>query len=81
MAIAAMLFTGTATATNGYLTHGVGTKNKSMAGAGTALPQDAIDVANNPAGAAVIGKHREVGLSFLSPDRSYTSSASLAKAS
>jgi len=76
MAIAAMLFTGIATATNGYLTHGVGTKNKSMAGAGTALPQDAIDVANNPAGAAVIGTHREVSFSLFSPMRDYTSSAS-----
>jgi long-chain fatty acid transport protein len=77
-AIASMLFVGAASATNGYLTHGVGTKNKSMAGAGTALPQDAIDVANNPAGAAVIGKHKEVGLSFFSPMRDYTSSESLA---
>jgi long-chain fatty acid transport protein len=35
---------GNAFATNGYFTHGIGTKNKSMAGSGIALPEDAIDV-------------------------------------
>lgn len=78
MAIGSTLFTGTAIATNGYLTHGVGTKNRAMAGAGTANPQDAVDVANNPAGAAVIGRHRQIGLSFFSPDRDYSSSTSQA---
>ena len=29
-----------AVATNGYFTHGYGTANKGMAGAGVALPQD-----------------------------------------
>lgn len=73
-----MLVTVPVFATNGYLTHGVGTKNKGMGGAGTALPQDAIDVANNPAGAAIIGNHKVAGISFFSPRREYTSSASLA---
>ena len=35
---------GNAFATNGYFTHGTGTKNKSMAGPGIALPEDSIDV-------------------------------------
>ncbi len=77
-ALGLILFAGTAAATNGYFTHGIGTKNRGMAGAGTALPQDAIDVANNPAGAAVIGNHMEAGISFFSPQREYTSSPSLA---
>ncbi len=74
--VGSMLVASAAFATNGYLTHGVGTKNKALAGAGTALPQDAMDIANNPAGAAVVGRHREIGLSFFSPMRDYSSSES-----
>ena len=46
-----VLASGSASATNGYFTHGTGTKNKGMAGAGLAMPDDAISVANNPAAA------------------------------
>ena len=45
------LSAGSAYATNGYFTHGLGTKNKGMAGAGLAMPGDTISVANNPAAA------------------------------
>jgi len=41
-------------ATNGYFPHGVGTKNKAMAGAGMALPEDAISIVNNPAVAVLL---------------------------
>ena len=67
-----------ALATNGYFSHGVGTKNKGMAGAGTASPQEAIANAVNPAAAVIMGDKFETGLSIFSPRRSYTASASLA---
>ncbi len=65
-------------ATNGYFTHGTGTKNKGMAGAGLASPEDSISIANNPAAAfAGIGQ-LDAGAALFSPRRSYKSSASLA---
>lgn len=63
-------------ATNGYFTHGNGTKNKAMAGAGTALPEDAIDIVNNPAVATEVGRHFTFGLAVFSPDRSYSTTSS-----
>ncbi len=66
-----------AVATNGYFTHGLGVKNKAMAGAGTAMPEEAISAASNPAAAVMVGSRFEVGASFFSPRRSYESSASL----
>ena len=64
-------------ATNGYFTHGIGTHNKAMAGAGTASPTQAIDAANNPAAAAMVGDRMDAGLSIFSPRRSYKSTDSL----
>ncbi|MFT5482599.1 MAG: long-chain fatty acid transport protein [Halieaceae bacterium] len=64
-------------ATNGYLTHGLGTKNKGMAGAGTASPSEAMSVANNPAAAVMLGSRFDTGLSIFSPARSYETSSSL----
>ena len=48
-AIATLLLTTPLWATNGYFTHGIGTKNKGMAGAWLAMPEDAISVANTAA--------------------------------
>lgn len=67
-----------ATATNGYFTHGTGARNKGAAGAGGASPATAIDIANNPASAALVGERFDFGLSLFSPRRSYTTSTSLA---
>ncbi|MBT8040647.1 MAG: hypothetical protein HKO85_06735 [Xanthomonadales bacterium] len=69
---------GNAFATNGYFTHGTGTKNKSMAGSGIALPEDAIDVANNPAVTPFVGDQLIVGAALFSPIRKYETSASMA---
>jgi long-chain fatty acid transport protein len=63
-------------ATNGYFTHGLGVKNKSMAGAGTAMPDEAIAAASNPAAAVMVDDVFEGGLAVFSPRRSYESSAS-----
>lgn len=65
-------------ATNGYFTHGTGTKNKGMAGAGLALPQDAIDIVNNPASAVWVGESMQIGGALFSPKRSYTAGPSQA---
>jgi long-chain fatty acid transport protein len=65
-------------ATNGYFTHGLGVKNKGMAGAGTALPNEAIAASINPASTAFVDNHFEFGLGLFSPRRSYTASSSLA---
>ena len=70
-------FTQTVSATNGYFTHGLGVKNKALAGAGTAMPSEAISAASNPAAAVMVGDIFEAGLSIFSPRRSYKSSSSL----
>ncbi|MDT8319370.1 MAG: outer membrane protein transport protein [Xanthomonadales bacterium] len=67
---------GTAFATNGYFTHGTGTKTKGMAGSGLAMPEDAIDVTNNPAVAPFVGDQLIFGAALFSPIRNYKSSES-----
>ena len=72
-----LMLAGTASATNGYFTHGTGTKNKGMAGAGMAGATDAIAIANNPAAAIfAIGK-LDAGAALFSPLRSYKTTTSL----
>ncbi len=70
--LAAVVLAPAAGATNGYFTHGYGTTNKGMAGAGVALPQDAMTVATNPAGLAFLDKRYDAGLAFFNPNRQYT---------
>ena len=74
LASAGLTVTGVAHATNGYFAHGYGTKNKGLAGAGVALPQDAMAAATNPAGMAFVGERADVGLALFSPIREYTTS-------
>jgi len=68
---------GNAFATNGYFMHGTGTKNKAMAGAGIAMPEDAIDVTNNPAVAPFVGDQLIFGAALFSPTRKYDTTESL----
>ena len=68
---------GNAFATNGYFTHGTGTKNKAMAGSGIALPEDAIDITNNPAVAPFVGDQLGIGAALFSPVRKYETSESM----
>ncbi len=70
--------TAPALATNGYFTHGLGVINKGMAGAGTATPEEAMAIANNPASAALLGDASQAGLAVFSPRRQFTASQSLA---
>jgi len=65
-------------ATNGYFSHGLGVKNKGMAGAGTAHPTEAIATSINPAAGVVMGERFETGISIFSPRRSYDATSSLA---
>jgi long-chain fatty acid transport protein len=74
--LACALTSGSAMATNGYFTHGVGTKNKAMAGAGIAMPEDAIDMVNNPAVTTELGDQLIVGAGVFSPRREYRTSES-----
>jgi len=66
-----------ALATNGYLSHGLGTKNKGMAGAGSAAPTETMSVVNNSAAAIMFGNSGQAGLSLFSPRRRYESTDSL----
>jgi len=75
-AIATLLLTTPLWATNGYFTHGTGTKNKAMAGSGLALPDDAIGVANNPAAAITAAGKYDLGIAVFAPVRRYETSAS-----
>jgi len=58
-------------ATTGYFAHGYGAKMNGMGGAGVALPQDSMVTAVNPAGLAMVGSDKTVGLAVFSPIRSY----------
>jgi long-chain fatty acid transport protein len=76
LAVALTLAAGTASATNGYFTHGIGTKSKSMAGSGSADPQELLEMATNPAGLALLPESIDAGLGIFSPRRHYKTSPS-----
>lgn len=61
-----------ALATNGYFTHGFGTKSKGMAGAAAALPQDSLAAATNPAGMVLVDERWDAGGALFNPNRGYT---------
>ncbi len=65
-----------ATATNGYFSYGTGLKNRALAGAGVAFPQDAMASATNPAGMAFIGNRFDMGAVLFKPDRGYSAGQS-----
>lgn len=63
-AVAAPVF-----ATNGYFPHGYGMKAKGMGGVSTALAEDSIVGATNPAAMVWIGSRMDVGLDIFMPKR------------
>ncbi|MCP4126519.1 MAG: hypothetical protein GY753_05595 [Gammaproteobacteria bacterium] len=63
---------GLSMATNGYFSHGYGTKSKGLAGGGSALPQDSMAAATNPAGMVWVGDRIDLGAALFSPQREYT---------
>ena len=73
MAISGVIVSPAVNATNGYFSHGYSTKEKGLAGAGTAYSQDAMAAATNPAGMAFVGERMDVGGTIFSPSpRSFT---------
>jgi long-chain fatty acid transport protein len=78
IAVSGVIASPAVNATNGYFSHGYSTKEKGLAGAGTALSQDAMAAATNPAGMAFIGERMDVGLQLFAPSpRSYTVTGNL----
>ncbi len=59
----------TSWATNGYFTIGYGAKAMGIAGTGTALPQDSLAGAINPAGMAFVGHSADLNVRFFNPNR------------
>jgi long-chain fatty acid transport protein len=78
LAMGVCAFSGSALATNGYFTHGVGTQSKGMAGTGIGSNADMgpIMSASNPALGVFVDDRWQAGLSIFSPRRSYETSAS-----
>ena len=70
--VSLLCFVSQASATNGYFAHGYSIKTKALAGAGVALPLDALANSTNPAGMALVGDRLDFGLSFFNPNREYT---------
>ena len=68
---AGLLVANDANATNGYFSHGYSIKNKGLAGAGVALPLDALGPATNPALLTEVGNRLDLGLTIFSPSREY----------
>jgi long-chain fatty acid transport protein len=66
---AALACTLPALATNGYFPHGYGLKAKGMGGASTALAEDALGGATNPAKMVWVGSRLDLGLEWFSPHR------------
>jgi len=67
--LAAACMAGSALATNGYFPHGYGMKASGMAGASTAMAQDSLGGATNPAGMVFAGARIDVGANLFMPQR------------
>lgn len=76
-AIAAATLPVSGHATNGYFTHGFGARAQAVAGVSTALPQDALIAASNPAGISLLGNRLDVGVSLFRPVRGATVTGNL----
>jgi len=61
-----------AQATNGYFAHGYSNTQRAMAGATTAMAEDAMVVSSNPANGVWVGNAVDGGLSIFAPIRDYT---------
>lgn len=58
-----------AMATNGYFPHGYGIKAQGMGGASTAMAEDSLGGATNPAKMVWVGSRADLGLMLFSPHR------------
>ncbi|MFC1492608.1 OmpP1/FadL family transporter [candidate division KSB1 bacterium] len=66
------IFSISAFATDGYFSHGYGTKNKSMGGIGVAMPLGPMAPAANPASLFFLDNSYEISIALFSPFRDYT---------
>lgn len=71
-ALALVCFLPAAQATNGYFAHGYSNTQRAMAGATTAMAEDAMVVSSNPANGVWVGNALDGGLSIFAPIRDYT---------
>lgn len=69
-ALFALSFSSVSFATTGYFMHGYGVKAQGNAGTAIAQFQDALTIANNPAGLSWIGDRVDIGVTVFAPDRS-----------
>lgn len=69
MAVACVLASSTAWATNGYFQHGYGLKAKGMGGASTATAIDSLGGSVNPAKMAFVGDRIDFGIEIFVPRR------------
>ena len=67
--LAAACVAGPALATNGYFAHGYGIKAKGMGGVATALAEDSLGGANNPASMVFVGSRLDIGGDIFMPKR------------
>ena len=64
-----MLVCASASATNGYFSHGYGMKAKGRGGTSMAMTSDSFGGANNPATMVMAGNRLDAGLDLFSPER------------
>ncbi len=67
LSVVTLLVAGSSWATNGYAPTGFGVSNKGLAGAGSAVPQDALAAATNPAGMVHLGDRIDGGAALFRP--------------
>lgn len=65
LAIAGVLFSSNSSATTGYFMHAYGVKAQGNAGVSIAQFQDALSIANNPAGLSWVGNRIDIGASIF----------------
>lgn len=68
-AVAALVVSPLANATNGYFKIGAGSKNRGLGGAGIAYAQDAMAPAINPASLSTVGNRLDAGVELFKPKR------------
>ncbi len=70
LTVFSLILTSPAFATTGYFMHGYGVKAQGNAGTSIASFNDALTIANNPAGLSWVGERLDIGASIFKPDRS-----------
>ncbi|MEJ2060943.1 MAG: outer membrane protein transport protein [Gammaproteobacteria bacterium] len=72
----ALAASGTAYATNGYFSNAYSTSNLGLAGAGVAMPEDAMAASMNPAGMVDVGSQFDLSVGLFAPNRKYSTTGS-----